>query len=149
MCIGTEVENTVPSHKHATLTYSHRHSYISFLPFFFIFVRKKLLGLWQRLYLGAAVLFQCSDVSPAVFIKSFCQAGNPALLHYSYIGYRDGGIGSPDHHFDDMQRRRGRLSASLASAVTGAFPAAVIIKLNTGARNEISLHLEGTLTWAW
>lgn len=46
-----------------------------------------------------------------------------------------GEIGSPDHRFDDMQRR-GKDSAAFTSAVTSASPAAVIIKLNTGSTNE-------------
>ena len=73
-------------------------------------------------------------VSPSCFIKSFCQAGNPALLHYSYSAMETGEIGSPDHHFDDMQR--GGKDSTFTSAVTLAFPAVVIIKQNTGIINE-------------
>lgn len=69
------------------------------------------------------------------FTKPFLQAGNPALLHYSSSAMETGEIGSPDHHFDDMQRR-GKDSAAFTSAVTSASPAAVIIKLNTGSTNE-------------
>lgn len=34
-------------------------------------------------------------VSPSCFIKSFCQAGNPALLHYSYSAIETGELEVP------------------------------------------------------
>lgn len=76
-----------------------------------------------------------SCLSSSYFTKPSLQAGNPALLHYSSSAMETGEIGSPDHRFDDMQRR-GKDSAAFTSAVTSASPAAVIIKLNTGSTNE-------------
>lgn len=73
---------------------------------------------------------------PAVYIKSFCQAGNPALLHYSYSAMETGESEVPTTTLKTCKEGGERLSAPLTSAVTSAFPAAVIIKLNTGITNE-------------
>lgn len=88
--------------KHATLTYTDTRSFVISLPF--LSERKKLLGLWQHLYLAVAALFRCSDVS-SCFYQVILSGRQPRTAALFILCYGDGGILSPDHHFDDMQRR--------------------------------------------
>lgn len=125
----------------ATLSYCYR--YFVMLRLFYLSKRKKLLGLQRRIYLASAVLFQWSDVPSAVFIKSFCQAGNPALLHYSSSATETGESEVPTTTLMTCKEEGGD-SAMLASAVAGASPAAVIIAEHRAQKWD-RLHAEGRL----
>lgn len=90
-CVNTHAYNPAVSR---TIKLPHRFSML-FCPFlFFRFCeRKKPLGHCLCLYLAAAVFFfvvTSPTVSPSYFMKSFCQAGNPAVLHYSYSAMETG-----------------------------------------------------------
>lgn len=96
---------------------------------------------------SAAFIFRCSffssssspprsDVSrglPQLFYQVILSGRQPRTAALFILRYGDGGIGSSDHRFDDMQRR-GKDSAAFTSAVTATSPAAVIITLEAQMR---------------
>ena len=63
-------------------------------------------------------------VSPSFFYQVILSGRQPRTAALFTLCYGDGGIGSPDQHFDDTLY------------ICRAFPASVIIKMNTGILNE-------------
>lgn len=98
--------------------------YVSMSLFLLVSGLKNPLRLWQRLYLAAAVLFRCSDVShgfPQLFYQVILSGRQPRTAALFILCYRDRGIGSPDHHFEDMQSR-GKDSLQRLHLLSPAFP---------------------------
>lgn len=98
---------------------------------------EKPLGPWRRLYLAAAVpFFRRSDVShglPQLFYQVILSGRQPRTAALFILCYRDRKSRPPLW----WHAKKGeRLSATFTSAVTSAFPAAVIIRSNTGIINE-------------
>lgn len=109
----------------------------------YVFAWKKRLGPWRRLYLGAAVpfflFFFSSDVShglPQLFYQVILSGRQPRTAALFILCYGDRGNRKSRPPLWWHAKKEERLSATFTSAVTLAFPAAVIIKQNTGIINE-------------
>lgn len=106
VCIGRQVENTVSTHMHTTLQLAElQNCHTDALRCFFVLSFSRL---WTEEATGtlAVLIFSCCSlffscvvtsptVSPSYFMKSFCQAGNPAVLHYSYCAMETGESEAP------------------------------------------------------